>query len=381
MQFALCLFVSACAALASTAPRLRPHNARARSAAMVVSASHPAVASVGRPIDAEEAFEWAIRRCNARLAGQRVSLLQDGVPEALERVFEHDFECLQCARSAVNVTCLCPSAPGKGAQLVGTRLLEFQESGTRRGRQCRDGACAASCSRVVLDHFVHPDECDSLTRGADALLATEPEAVDVEATLDLDECAAGGDARTALTFLRLTERVRRAIAHEYGLPLERLRMASAFLSRISDKISPIDSGYGVIHVDESSCAAFHYSGVLYLSTQGDEFEAGGFVFTDPTPTANLDGARIEQRAGRSLQRLSPRRGRLVLFSSGWENAHYVERVSRGTRYALPAFFTATAPSDEPVQPATSLATDLCVMWDAADDADPRDETRELLIEK
>ena len=52
-----------------------------------------------------------------------------------------------------------------------------------------------------------------------------------------------------------------------------------------------------------------------------------------------------RRAGRKLSPFLPTRGAAVIFSSGWENMHEVERITSGTRYAVPCFFT-TCPVPE-----------------------------------
>jgi hypothetical protein len=52
-----------------------------------------------------------------------------------------------------------------------------------------------------------------------------------------------------------------------------------------------------------------------------------------------------RRTGRKLTPFHPTRGAAVIFSSGWENMHEVEKITYGTRYAVPAFFT-TCPVPE-----------------------------------
>ena len=42
---------------------------------------------------------------------------------------------------------------------------------------------------------------------------------------------------------------------------------------------------------------------------------------------------------------SPETSRTSIFSSGWENMHEVEKITSGTRYAVPCFFT-TCPVPE-----------------------------------
>ena len=66
-----------------------------------------------------------------------------------------------------------------------------------------------------------------------------------------------------LQLLRLVERMRRAIAIEYGVPHASLTPRQAFVSRITGATD--ERIYTQRHVDESSTRAFHYSAVLYLS--------------------------------------------------------------------------------------------------------------------
>ena len=144
-------------------------------------------------------------------------------------------------------------------------------------------------------------------------------------------------------------------------------VASHFVNRVHAKAT---NNYGIVHADESSFAEFHYSTVLHLtgSTDGN-FEGGDFVFSympsswgdsdiadEDAPVAqagasteacsSLDdryiGSNVERDAsGRLLTRLTPVQGRVLLFSSGWENVHYVDRVTKGVRFALPVFFCTT----------------------------------------
>ena len=51
--------------------------------------------------------------------------------------------------------------------------------------------------------------------------------------------------------------------------------------------------------------------------------------------AVLHGSKVY---GRVLSPLEPAIGSTVIFSSGWENMHYVEPLAGGTRLAVPIFF-------------------------------------------
>jgi len=156
----------------------------------------------------------------------------------------------------------------------------------------------------------------------------------------LQKCAFR-DTRTTLLFVRLVERMRRAIAHEYGVPLHTITPLQTFVSCF---IGAQDK-QGGLHSDESTFKEFHYSTVLYLSTQGLDFEGGTFKWSDP-PEAPGEP--------RVVTPVSPSKGSAVVFSSGWENMHEVEPLESGTRFAVPCFFT-TCP--QPVDADAAPPTD------------------------
>ena len=75
--------------------------------------------------------------------------------------------------------------------------------------------------------------------------------------------------------------------------------------------------------------------------------------------------------GRDLARFHPTRGAAVIFSSGWENMHEVEKITSGTRYAVPSFFT-TCPVPE-------AAYDQMVAGKPKSDEDIADDWLHLLL--
>ncbi|KAH8066958.1 hypothetical protein JL721_7951 [Aureococcus anophagefferens] len=106
--------------------------------------------------------------------------------------------------------------------------------------------------------------------------------------------------------------------------------AGALLTRLSaapaDDALELDAGhaYWEPHVDRDNVAAYAYSALVYLGDQGADFAGGTLEFLDG------DGARA----------VRPRRGLLVAFSSGAENAHRVSRVTAGDRVSLAFWFAA-----------------------------------------
>lgn len=58
-----------------------------------------------------------------------------------------------------------------------------------------------------------------------------------------------------------------------------------------------------------------------------EFNGGRFIFVDG------------KDRNRTISSIEPKRGRVSMFSSGAENIHHVEKVTKGTRFAITISFT------------------------------------------
>lgn len=73
--------------------------------------------------------------------------------------------------------------------------------------------------------------------------------------------------------------------------------------------------------------SFHYTSLLYLTDFNVDFKGGRLAFVDDQAKP-LKNVTVE-----------PRKGRVLMFTSGAENPHYVERVTDGVRYAITVSFT------------------------------------------
>ena len=82
----------------------------------------------------------------------------------------------------------------------------------------------------------------------------------------------------------------------------------------------------------------------------------------------MDRAR---KARRNLVRFHPSKGAAVIFSSGWENMHEVEKLTSGTRYAVPSFFTTS--------PVPEMAYTVMVQGKPKTDEDIADDWLHLLL--
>ena len=288
-----------------------------------------AVLSAGAVLDeetAEVAFWVAVQLAEAT---PEEGPLSPSVPGLLHRVLDADMhQLLGRGKQVTNVTCMQPTAdapkvraeddPGYGVineELLAVPLTE--------GRRCEGGVCCEACSRVRFDSLVTVREVEAFLQELQYAIVPPLH------QFSLSKCAFR-DTRTTLIFVRFVERMRRAIAHEYGLQLATVTPLQTFVSCF---IGAQDK-QGGLHSDESTFKEFHYSCVLYLSTQHDEFEGGTFMYNDP-PEAH-GKPKGEPRV---ITPLSPSKGSAVIFSSGWENMHEVEPLVSGTRFAVPSFFT------------------------------------------
>ena len=75
----------------------------------------------------------------------------------------------------------------------------------------------------------------------------------------------------------------------------------------------------------------HFSALVYLNSQGEQFQGGSFVF---------------ETAAAGMRVVRPRPGLLLAFSSGPENVHWVAPITCGERYVLTLWFTRHASHNE-----------------------------------
>ena len=116
--------------------------------------------------------------------------------------------------------------------------------------------------------------------------------------------------------------------------------APTFITRIDGRPSwepqEIHDEYWHVHSDMNNTRHYHYSGLLYMSTYGTDFTGGRLHFVNRSETSQ------------SVEIVEPKAGRMVIFSSGSENPHFVERVTSGERYVLAFWFTCTPSKRFPI---------------------------------
>eukprot|EP00322_Chrysochromulina_rotalis_P005275 CAMPEP_0115852768 /NCGR_PEP_ID=MMETSP0287-20121206/13164_1 /TAXON_ID=412157 /ORGANISM="Chrysochromulina rotalis, Strain UIO044" /LENGTH=486 /DNA_ID=CAMNT_0003306835 /DNA_START=100 /DNA_END=1557 /DNA_ORIENTATION=+ len=305
-----------------------------------------AFSDVGLHIDEEAAQDafWAAVQLTESNEGESISA---AVPQLLHHVFDADFRhLLNRGKQATNVTCMQPSKEGSGYDVTNDDLVQVSLT---EGRVCDGGSCCEDCSRVFFPEFTTQPEVASFLEELEFAVVPLLRDDDTNAKHQFSlQKSAFRDQRTTLIFVRIVERMRRAIAHEYGLPLSTVTPLQCFVSFFEGA----QAKQGGLHSDESTHKEFHYSCVAYLSTQHEDFEGGSFNWNDPVAGGSGE---------RQLTPLSPTKGSAVIFSSGWENMHEVEPLESGTRFAMPCFFT-TCPVPKDVQAPTNVQECADKLW-------------------
>ena len=126
-------------------------------------------------------------------------------------------------------------------------------------------------------------------------------------------------------YVRVKDKILEAIASTFKIHKSRLYLTKpTFFSRLTNQTAVTSHDeYWHPHIDKVTYGSFYYTSLLYLTTYGDDFAGGRFVFKDKAENMTVE----------------PRIGRVSYFTSGRENEHFVEKVESGTRYAITVSFT------------------------------------------
>ena len=127
------------------------------------------------------------------------------------------------------------------------------------------------------------------------------------------------------TYIGLKNKIHQAIANHFNIEPSSLYLTKpTFFSRMTSCPAKTQHDeYWHKHIDKIQYGSFDYTALVYLTTHGEDFNGGRFVFDDMNYNVSIE----------------PKKGRVSFFTSGSENPHHVEKVVSGTRYALTIAFT------------------------------------------
>ena len=218
-----------------------------------------------------------------------------------------------------------------------------------------------ACGSVVVDDFATAQEVDALREIADRGMALGGGAggptildltsgalsygdkfVDVWSVFNATPEARAFRRSELEVYASVVKRVGEQAKAQFGVTSALHLTSPTFFSRISGEKPPITQHdeYWHTHIDLEQYGSFVFTALLYLADAGADFEGGAFEFM-PRGTASQGGPDTTSSSMAVAPRaaVQPKRGRLVLFTSGSEHPHRVTRVTSGTRLALTIAFT------------------------------------------
>eukprot|EP00062_Callorhinchus_milii_P004469 gi/632942882/ref/XP_007886667.1/ PREDICTED: 2-oxoglutarate and iron-dependent oxygenase domain-containing protein 3 [Callorhinchus milii] len=228
-------------------------------------------------------------------------------------------------------------------EILDGKVVEVQCSEDYDSYQRFAGCTPVKCGRAVTDSVVNREEAEkmlSIARRGLSLGGSDGGA----SILDLHSGALsmgkqfvniyryfGEKVKELFTaedfrlYSELRWRIQQRVADTFGIDPNVLHLTKpTFFSRMnSTEAKTMHDEYWHPHIDKVTYGSFDYTSLLYLSDYKADFGGGRFVFVDEHVNSTVE----------------PRKGRISFFTSGSENLHYVEKVERGTRYAITVSFT------------------------------------------
>ena len=229
----------------------------------------------------------------------------------------------------------------------------------QRTTTCGDKTCGSVCGYMEVENFASAAEVAALRAISErgmalgggaggptildlhgGALSYKDKFIDVWSAFNASELPAFKRAEVQV-YSDVVERIR-SLAERTFSPTRKIHLtAPTFFSRISGDKPPktLHDEYWHLHVDLEQYGSFVFTSLLYLADgDGKDFEGGQFEFLQPG-TQQAVGGDSAGAAGPPVATIGPRRGKLVLFSSGSEHPHRVTRVTSGTRLAITIAFT------------------------------------------
>ena len=208
------------------------------------------------------------------------------------------------------------------------------------------GCLTEQCGRRVVDGLFSVEDINHLKSIVEKGMQTRPKhggptILDINTgfirdTKGLDNLFAKANAREIYSeedfthYGTIISRLREAVMNHFHLSVLSFTTPT-FITRLDGNASWSPDGvhdeYWHVHADRNNTDHYHYSGLLYMSNYDEDFTGGLLHFVSPDDHS-LAEVTVE-----------PRSGRVVMFTSGSENPHVVERVTSGERFVLSFWFT------------------------------------------
>lgn len=119
----------------------------------------------------------------------------------------------------------------------------------------------------------------------------------------------------------MKEKIHSVISMQFGVQPHMLFLTHpTFFSRLTPQD---DTDYWDVNINKETYKPFHYTAIIHLSTFDEDFTGGRFVFVYLKRNVTIE----------------PKFARVAAFTSGTENVHRIERVTKGAQFSLFISFT------------------------------------------
>lgn len=216
------------------------------------------------------------------------------------------------------------------------------------------GCTPKNCGRFVSDKLITDEEIRSLLAFARTGFGSSGFESGSSATFDLHSgTISNGDAvkdvsdrdgvfshENLLAFKLVKLKILQALVDRYEIDRKQIHLASpAFFSKLTNTSLLDLSRHQVVR---RIFPNVFYTTMVYLGDQDKDFKGGRFIYIDDTAT------------NKSISSVEAKSGRMMGFTSGPENVHFIEAVTMGTQYFLTIPFTCLESAAAP-DPSNSLA--------------------------
>lgn len=213
------------------------------------------------------------------------------------------------------------------------------------------GCTPKNCGRFVSDKLITDEELKFLLAFAKAGFASSGLEAGSSATFDLHSgTVSNGDAvkdvsdkegvfsneQHLLTFKLVKLKVLQALVERFDINRKQIHLASPTVFSKLTNTSLLD--HSQHQVDRRVFPNVFFTTMVYLNDQDKDFKGGRFIYIDDTAT------------NKSISSVEAKSGRIMAYTTGPENVHYLEPVTIGTQYFLTIPFTcleSAAVSDPP----------------------------------
>lgn len=187
------------------------------------------------------------------------------------------------------------------------------------------------CGRFVTDNLILEAESSKLLETSKVLFKKFNDD-SASAIIELNDEALSKNAdslQEARDILKsIQPKLIESIAQRFEISHEHLYLVSSIFYKITNITTEATEPLFQPYVDKELNSIAHYTLIIYLSNFKKEFKGGKFIFRD-----------IDEKGKKKNVAVDGKFGRLLGYTSGYENVHEMEKVTDGVNYFVTLSFS------------------------------------------